>query len=157
MKMLLLNLLLALLWMFMWASYDIYTLTAGLVVGYLLVGFVSRATGQINYGTRIWKLLSFTAYFITILFKANLQVAREVITPGLGMSPRIIAYPVEGMSDIQITTFSNALSLTPGTLTTDIDEDGATLYIHCMYARDREQAMAGLNELRERIMREVFE
>jgi multicomponent Na+:H+ antiporter subunit E len=157
MKMFMLNLLLALLWMFMWASYDIYTLTAGLVIGYLLVGFVSRASGQVQYGTRVWRLLSFTVYFMTILFKANLQVAREVITPGLGMSPRIIAYPVAGMTDGQITTFSNALTLTPGTLTTDVAEDGRTLYIHCMYAEDRDRAVAELDELRDRIMREVFE
>jgi multicomponent Na+:H+ antiporter subunit E len=94
---------------------------------------------------------------MTILFKANLQVAREVITPGLGMSPRIIAYPVAGMTDGQITTFSNALTLTPDTLTTDVAEDGRTLYIHCMYAEDRDRAVAELDELRDRIMREVFE
>ncbi len=157
MEMLLLNILLAVLWMFMWASYDIYTLSAGLVVGYLLMGLVSRASGQGSYGTRLWKLLSFLLYFISILVKANLVVAREIITPGLKMTPRIIAYPVKGMTDVQITTLANIISLTPGTLSTDIADDDAVLYVHCMYAQDRQAALRELDELRNRIMREIFE
>lgn len=157
MNLFLLNLLLGVLWMLMWASYDIYTFTAGLIVGYMVVALASRAAGHTGYSTRIWKLLSFAAYFITILFKANFQVAWEVITPGLGMTPRIIAYPVRGMTDVQITALSNAITLTPGTLSVDIADDAGQLYIHCMYAADRATAVRDLDELRDRIMREVFE
>lgn len=157
MNLFLLNLLLGVLWMLMWASYDIYTFTAGLIVGYMVVALASRAAGHTGYSTRIWKLLSFAAYFITILFKANFQVAWEVITPGLGMTPRIIAYPVRGLTDVQITALSNAITLTPGTLSVDIADDAGQLYIHCMYAADRATAVRDLDELRDRIMREVFE
>ena len=72
------------------------------------------------------------------------------------MHPRIIRYPVTGLSHTQMTTLASAITLTPGTLSADVDEAGQTLYIHCMYAHDRDAAVADLDELRDRLMREVF-
>ena len=156
MRFFLLNLLIALLWMMMWGSYDVYTLLGGVVVGYLLLGLISRASGMTNYGARVWKLLFYLAYFIKILVIANLQVAWEIITPKFGMSPRIIRYDVAGMTPVQITTLANSITLTPGTLSADISDDGHYLFVHCMYAGDREKAVQGLDELRDRILQEVF-
>ena len=156
MRLFLLNILLAVLWMCMWGLFDIYSLTAGFVLGYLLLGVVSRSTPGEGYGTKGWKLLSFTAYFLRILVKANLQVAREIITPGYQMTPRFIRYPIDGMTDFQITGFANAITLTPGTLSADISDDKRYLYVHCMYAQDRQEAVKELDELRERMTKEVF-
>jgi len=156
MRFFLLNILVALLWMLMWGEFDLYLLFGGFVVGYLLLGLVSRTTGATNYGVRVWKLLSFLAYFIKILVIANLQVAWEIVTPKFNMTPRIIRYDVTGMTAVQVTTLANSITLTPGTLSADVSDDGKSLFIHCMYARDREQAVRGLDELRDRIMQEVF-
>lgn len=155
-QMFLLNILLAVLWMFMWGTFDFYTLLAGMIVGYLLLGLLARIAGRDGYGTKLLKLLSFSLYFIRILIKANLVVARELITPGLDMTPRFVRYSVEGMTDFQITTLANTISLTPGTLSVDVSDDGHWLYVHCMYARSREQAIRDLDELRDRLVEEVF-
>ncbi len=156
MSLFLLNILLAVLWMFMWGLFDIYSLGAGFLLGYLLLGIVSRAMPGEGYGTKGWKLMSFTAYFLRILVKANLQVAREIITPGYQMTPRFIRYPIDGMTDFQITSFANAITLTPGTLSMDLSDDGRYLYVHCMYASDRQEAINELDELRDRMTQEVF-
>jgi len=156
MRLFLFNVLLAVLWMFMWGIFDIYGLTAGFVLGYLLLGVVSRAMPGESYGRKGWNLLSFSAYFLRILIKANLQVAKEIITPGYQMSPRFIRYPVDGLSDFQLTSLANAITLTPGTLSADVSEDGRFLYVHCMYAQDREDAVKELDELRDRMVKELF-
>ena len=93
---------------------------------------------------------------MTILVKANLEVAWEIITPGFGMEPRILRYSVAGLSDVEVTTLANAITLTPGTLSADLSEDGETLFIHAMYARDRDQALAAVDQLRHWLLREVF-
>jgi len=152
----LLNILLALLWMFMWGSFGLYELLSGLLVGYLVVFLISRITGHKGYGRRMKDIVLFTGYFVRILIKANLEVAWEVITPGHYMSPRFIRYPVEGMSDIQITVLANAISLTPGTLSVDLSDAKEFLYIHAMYAKDRGQAVQAIDELRDRIRKELF-
>jgi len=156
MRWFLLNILLALLWMFMWGSFGVYQLLTGMIVGYLVILLISRIAGYKGYGTRLTDLLLFALYFVRILVKANLEVAWEVITPGHRMSPRFIRYPVDGLTDIQITVLANAISLTPGTLSVDLADQKEYLYIHAMYARDREQAVLAIDELRDRILKEVF-
>lgn len=156
MRLFLLNILLAVLWMFMWGMFDIYGLGAGFALGYLLLGIVSRTMPGESYGTNGWHLASFFAYFFRILIKANLQVAWEIITPGYHMTPRFLRYPIEGMTDFQITSFANAITLTPGTLVTDISNDRRFLYVHCMYAKDPQDAIKDLDELRNRMVKEFF-
>jgi multicomponent Na+:H+ antiporter subunit E len=104
----------------------------------------------------IWRLVRFSGYFLVILFKANIQVAIDVVTPPHFMKPRIIAYDVSDLTLVQTVTLSNAISLTPGTLSADISDDAAKLYIHCMYAEDREAAVASIDELKVNLMRDVF-
>ena len=150
------NILLSIMWMLLWGTFDIYFLMAGFVLGYLLLGLISRTMEGQSYGTKGWKLLSFVVYFIRILVKANLQVAWEIITPGYAMQPRFIRYSVAGMTPLQITSLANAITLTPGTLSVDVSDDDQTLYVHCMYARTRQDAVRDLDELRDRMMNEVF-
>ena len=83
-------------------------------------------------------------------------MAWEIVTPGLRMTPRIIRYDVADLTPVEVTTLANAITLTPGTLTMDVDERGDTLYIHCMYADDRDAAVAELDDLRRRLMEGVF-
>lgn len=157
MKLFLINILLAVLWMFLWGNFSFWSLLAGFVLGYVLLGLVCRTMNVPNYASRGMKLLSFTVYFLRILVKANFQVAREVLSPGYQQTPRIIRYQVEGMTPLQITSLASAITLTPGTLSVDVTDDNKTLYVHCMYGKDREDAVRELDKLRHRLMTEVFE
>jgi len=150
------NVFLALLWMLLWGVFDIYYLVAGFVLGYLLLGLISRTIEGPGYGTKGWKLLSFAIYFVRTLIKANIQVAHEIVTPGYGMTPRVIRYDVQGLTPGQITSLANTITLTPGTLSVDVGDDHRFLYVHCMYAADRDTAVRELDELRDRLMKEVF-
>ncbi len=158
MNLFLLNILLAVMWMLFWGWPSTYSLVAGFILGYIVLGLVSRAIDdqRRNYATGGWDLLKFAVYFVRILLISNLQVAREVLTPSHGMTPRFIRYPIEGLTDIQITTLANAISLTPGTLSVDLADDRRWLYIHAMYARDRDEAIRSIDELRDQIMKRIF-
>ncbi|MEM1108389.1 MAG: Na+/H+ antiporter subunit E [Planctomycetota bacterium] len=133
------------------------TLLTGFVIGLFIVTLIGQATGRGGYLRRMYGACRFGVYFIYILVKANIGVAKEILTPGFGMAPRIIRYSVEGLSDVETTTLANAITLTPGTLSADISDDGDTLYVHCMYARNRDAAVAELDELKAWLMREVFD
>jgi multicomponent Na+:H+ antiporter subunit E len=156
MNALLLNTLLALLWCLLWGSFDIWTLVAGFAVGYVVVGLYSRTASIRAYGLKLFHLVGFGAYFLRILVKSNWQIAKEVLRPRPSQTPRIVRYDVAGLSAVKITTLANAITLTPGTLVMDISDDQQTLYVHCMYAADRDAAVRDLDELRNRILDEVF-
>jgi multicomponent Na+:H+ antiporter subunit E len=152
----LLNLVLAVAWCALAGNYSEWNFVAGLLVGAFVVELYTRALQSDAYLARGLRLLGFLMYFLKILLIANLQVMWECITPGMSMTPRIVRYPIGGLSDVERTTLANAITLTPGTLVIDISPDNNWLYIHCMYAKDREKAIRALDELALRLRKGVF-
>jgi len=151
-----LNLVLAVAWCALTGSFSEWNFVAGVLVGALVVEIYTRALRKDAYLGRGFRLLGFSLYFLKILIVANLQVLWECITPGMSMTPRIVRYPVGGLSDAELITLANAITLTPGTLVIDISPDNQWLYVHCMYAKDRQQALRALDELALRIRKGVF-
>jgi len=74
----------------------------------------------------------FLAYLIGPFFiemtKANIDVAYRVITGKI--NPGIVKISPDLKTDLGITLLANSITLTPGTLSVDIDEDKNDLYIH---------------------------
>jgi multicomponent Na+:H+ antiporter subunit E len=153
----LLNLFLATVYVVLTDDLSAMNIVIGFLTGTLVTTLYARATGRPSYLGKIGRLLRFLGFFLRILTKANLHVAWEIITPGFRMTPRIIRYPVNDLTPVQVTTLANAITLTPGTLTVDVDEPGHYLDIHCMYAADPETAIADIDLLKRRLVREVFE
>ncbi|MCK5030559.1 MAG: Na+/H+ antiporter subunit E, partial [Thermoplasmatales archaeon] len=100
----------------------------------LIVGFV---TGRIFVKEDFRMLnpvrwLTFIAYAIGPFFigmaKANIDVAYRVITGKI--NPGIVKISPDLKTDLGITMLANSITLTPGTLSVDIDEDKNDLYIH---------------------------
>ena len=60
--------------------------------------------------------------------KANIDVAYRVITGKI--NPGIVKISPNLKSDAAITLLANSITLTPGTLSVDIDENNNDLYIH---------------------------
>lgn len=152
----LLNLFLAMAYTALTGEIGLFNLIVGFVIGYGLLALYSLTGGCSNYPKMVVRLIKFTGHFLVIMVKANLQVAWEIITPKFRMTPRIIRYPVQNLTATQITTLANAITLTPGTLTADIDSSGEFLYIHCMYAKDRNQAVREIDQLKSGLMKQVF-
>jgi multicomponent Na+:H+ antiporter subunit E len=156
MTLFLLNILLAVLWCFTWGSFDFYTLATGFALSYLLLGIYSRVTAVEGYGRKAADLARFAVYFVRVLLLANLQIAYEILTPGLAARPRIVRFDVTGLTPAQRTILLNSINLTPGTLVVDMSADRHTFYVHCMYAQDYDDAVAQLNDLKRRLELEVF-
>ncbi len=151
-----LNIALAIGWVFLAGNFTPVSFLAGLVFGFLITSIYASARGTRGYGLRLWRLVRFGLYFLKILIKANWQIAYEAATPKLHMTPRILRYPVAEMSDAEKTTLSNAITLTPGTLVVDIADNGEYIYVHCMYAADRDSAIRELKELATNLHQGVF-
>lgn len=150
------NIALTLLWMMLNRDTTLLNGILGFALGAIVVEMGLRASGKGTYISRLWSFVRFACYFLYILVKANLDVAWEIITPGYTMKPRMIRYDVKGLTDIQVTTLANAITLTPGTLSADINDAGDMLYIHAMYAEKKTDATKELDELRDKLLKLVF-
>lgn len=78
------------------------------------------------------RLVRFFVYlfgpFLVALVQANLDVAMRVITGKI--NPGIVRIPTGLASDGALTLLANSITLTPGTLTVDANDESRELYVH---------------------------
>ena len=146
----LLNLILTIVWVFLTGSMAFVNFLFGFILSFLVLWIISRKQENRKYFVIAPRIIAFFFYFLYELFKANIQVAADVITPKFYMQPGIIAYPLSAKSDLEITMLANLISLTPGTLSLDVSDDKKILYIHAMYVSDKEEFIEGIKNGFER-------
>jgi multicomponent Na+:H+ antiporter subunit E len=134
-----LNVFLALIWAAATGNFDPANVLVGFALGFIVVVFAQRAYGSTNYGRRVMLVVRFALFFIYELFKANLRVAYDVVTPSQYMRPGVVAIPLSVKTDTEITLLANLISLTPGTLSLDVSDDKSVLYIHAMFVDDPDE------------------
>ncbi len=152
-----LHLALAIVWCFLWGSFTAWNLLGGLLVGLVVISVFTRATDRKGYAKRLLNLVRFGLWFFVVLVRSNLQIAREILTPGWSQSPQILRYDVEGLTEVETTVLASSITLTPGTLALDVSDDGRFLYLHCMYAEDQRAQLRELDALRSRLENWVFD
>ncbi|MFV2019776.1 Na+/H+ antiporter subunit E [Micromonospora sp. LOL_023] len=101
---------------------------------------------------RIARVVRFVAYFGFRLVVANLVVAREIVTPGSGLSPGIVEFRLRTRTRTEVVLMALAVGLTPGTLTVAIRQQPPTLFVHGMHAEDPQTFRAELARLQDRLL-----
>jgi multicomponent Na+:H+ antiporter subunit E len=138
-----------------------------LLAGVLVAGFVSFMTGDLfvkrphlfkRASRYLWFLL-YLPFFIWECIKANIDVAYRVIHPNCPINPGIVKVKSSLKSETALTFLANSITLTPGTLSVDIDEETGILYVHWIDVRDKdiERATRLIVHRFERILRRIFE
>jgi len=154
--MFLLNLLLALAWMALTGTIDALAFAEGFVLGYIAIRISRSDDRGTNYAATIRRSVEFILFFLWELLKANLRVMYDVLTPTHHMRPAVVAVPLDAESDVEITLLANLVTLTPGTLSLDVSDDRATLYVHTMYVDDVEEFRRQIKEGFERKLLKVL-
>ena len=141
---------------------------AHLLVGIAVAGIIALLLGDlvVRQPRRLWSprryatfLLHYIPVFLWEVLKANLDVAYRVLHPGLPITPGIVKVTTALRSEMAMTFLANSITLTPGTMSVDIDADQGVLYVHWIdvRSRDRETATRMIVERFEKILRKVFE
>lgn len=138
-----------------------------LLVGIFVAGFVAFMTGDMftrrpRHFFQIKRYLWFGFYlplFIWECLKANVDVAYRVAHPALPIKPGIVKVKTALKSETGLTFLANSITLTPGTLSVDIDQERGFLYVHWIDVKDKdvEQATKIVVERFERILKRIFE
>lgn len=101
-------------------------------------------------------IVRFIPIYLLELIKANIDVAIKALSINMKVSPGIIKYKSDLKSDFGLYVLSNSITLTPGTITMDIDEekDKNNLYIHCIDLEDKDSVIEDIkNKLENNIRR----
>ena len=140
--------LLAFLWLFVRGA------TPETVVGEFLIGLAfglgvafafRRFYGDEMDLTRTARAVPYAALYVGVflreLLTANVDVARRVLSPSMPIEPDVVVVPLRVQTDLAITTIANSITLTPGTLTMDYDDETNTLYVHGITGKNRQAVL----------------
>ena len=114
----------------------------------------------LKHPLRYWYF--FVHYLPTFLWeciKANIDVAYRVVHPNLPINPGIVKVKTILKSDTALTFLANSITLTPGTLSVDIDKEDSVLYVHWIdvKAKDVEATTKIIVERFEKILKKIFD
>lgn len=157
MRLLLANLLLALVWLLLTAQPTVENFAGGFVIGLLVLSLVGPSDDFRRYATRWWRSIAFAAYFLRAVVAANIRLLYFLLTPNRNMRSGIVRVPLDIQSEYGITLLANVLTLTPGTLALDVEPDRSALFVHAIYMKSPEDLVRSVKDGFERRLREIFE
>ena len=140
-----------LLWLLLTATFNRDDLLAGLLVS-ILVAFLSAKNLTILNGLIIAPssaiaLVRYLGYFLWALLKANMDLAQRVIAKEIPIDPAMIKIKTTMQSDLGKLILANSITLTPGTLSVDVEEDAILVHwIDCPEGMDINQATQDIAE-----------
>ncbi|ESU31218.1 cation:proton antiporter [Bacillus sp. 17376] len=151
----LLNFILAFVWMFLKTSYSPASFFVGYFFGLLIIYIFRRFFTSRFYLLRVVAVLNLIYIFTLELILSNIAVIKAVLRPKLNIKPGIFAFPTELTEDWEITMLSILVTLTPGTLVVDVSSDNKVLYIHAMDMNNAEEAIQSIKNTFEKAIMEV--
>ena len=107
---------------------------------------------------RIFWALVYIPVFFYYMMKANLDVVYRALHPKMPIKPGIVKIKTILKTESGITALANSITLTPGTLTVDLTDDGF-LYIHWINVKsdDIEEATKLIARRFEWFLQKIFE
>lgn len=102
-------------------------------------------------------LVPFLAIFTWECIKANFDVAWRVVQYKIPIKPAIIKMPLMVKTDLARAVLSCALTMTPGTIVLDIEDD--YMYVHWIYIDDKDPLTYALNKVNrfEKYIKIIFD
>jgi len=101
-------------------------------------GFFDPGVYSLHLATRL------PAYWFWLagqIVKANLVVARIVLTPRMSISPTLVEVQASELPPVGQAILGNAITLTPATVSFDVNE--GIIYVHCLTESSAEELREG--------------
>ncbi|KAJ29774.1 Na+/H+ antiporter subunit E [Rhodobacteraceae bacterium R_SAG8] len=104
------------------------------------------------------KLLGYLIMVMWDILVANVVVAMIVLfKSNKNMRPAWVVIPLELRTPEAITMLAGTITLTPGTVSADVSEDGKALLVHALDAENPDAVRDDIKQRYERRLKEIFE
>ena len=125
---------LAVLWL-LWSGLFLPLMLAIGLVSCVLVVWLTRRFETIDHESVPLHLgvgiLAYWGWLLKEIVISSLQVTRIILSRDMPISPTLVKVKAKARGEVPEVLFGNSITLTPGTLTTDIDEHGE-LTVHAL-------------------------
>lgn len=154
----LLTLLLTLVWALLHNSYTSGTIAFGLLLG---VGIPILTAAYWPDRPKLARPLKMFAYMLIVMWDiivANVQVAMIVLFKrNEDMRPNWVVIPLELRTPEAIAILAGTITLTPGTVSADLSDQGRALLVHALDAPNPDEVRDEIKQRYERRLKEIFE
>jgi multicomponent Na+:H+ antiporter subunit E len=133
-------------------------LAASIVVALLFHEILPKEHHIFVSPMRIFWLLVYIPVFFYYVIMANFDVVYRALHPKMPIHPGIVKIKTNLKTESGITALANSITLTPGTLTVDLTDDGF-LYIHWINVKstETEEATKHIAQRFEWFLKKIFE
>ncbi len=146
----LLNLGCGFVWLFLAQKVSLSSFFTGLLFGYVIIVLFRPVLHAEEYVRRIWGAILFAFVFLREFIVSNLTIAAAVLSFRRSFQPAFLNYPIGHLTDLEVLMLSQCITLTPGTTSTKVTDDGQTLVVHAFDAKDPEAVVSGIRNTLER-------
>lgn len=145
------------LWLTMTNSFGLGQWLFGALLAWAIPFFTQSFWPQSTVMSKPWLALRFLLLIVWDIVVANVQVAILIMGSRQKLQPAFMRIPLELKQDFTITLLANTISLTPGTVSVDLQMDEGYLLVHGLHVEDIDATVAEIKSRYERPLKEIFE
>ncbi len=75
-----------------------------------------------------WRVLTYWPWLLVEIVKSNIDVTRRILSPSLPISPTVVKLKALQRSELGKVIYANSITLTPGTVSIDVQRDEITVH-----------------------------
>lgn len=153
----LLTFVLVLLWMALLNSFTAGGFFVGIVLGMTIPIYTANFWPERPVIRTPLQVISFLCILMFDVVVANVQVAyRIVFRRPEQLNTKWISVPLDLTSPEAITVLTGTITLTPGTVASDLSADGRSLLVHCLDVGSEKEMVRDIKERYERRIKAIF-
>lgn len=104
------------------------------------------------------RIVEFLVVVLWDICVANIQVAMVILfKANANTKPAWVTIPLDLRTPEAITVLAGTITMTPGTVSSDLSADGRSLLVHCLDAPDPDAVRDDIKARYERRLKEIFE
>jgi multicomponent K+:H+ antiporter subunit E len=100
--------------------------------------------------------LRFAGRVLGDILVANFKVALVVLGPKEAIRPRFVRVPLDVRGEVAVTVLASVVSLTPGTVSADLDSERRHLLVHALSEEDPNELIRQIKTRYEAPILEIF-
>lgn len=144
-------------WLLLWNTFAPGTFLLGLVVAVLLPLFARRFWPDAPRVQNFGALVTYSLLFAWDILVANLNVARLILMPNDTLRPTFLEIPLDIDHPFLITILANTISLTPGTVSSNVSGDDSALLVHCLDCADPDEEIERIKTRYEDRLERIYD
>lgn len=129
----------------------------GTIIGVLIPMFTQRFFPEPVYLRRGGLIVRFLVTVLWDILVASITVGRLTVGSTAKLRPRFVRIPVSLSDDFALTALTSTISLTPGTVSAQIDADRAHIIVHALDVDDESALVRTIKERYESPIKEIFQ